>query len=153
LTLPRDQSSAFHSARTIMQALANLAAEVAKPVPGVDPRPAQKAQLFAGLNAGPAETASRLCGLVNPGHDQAGHVKDSAPYYTSSQCFVQYSRMCLTSRRLRPAPAFADPCPERRRNPSHVRLLLAREAAEFRPQQDLRAVRDVAIGLSLLKAH
>src|SRR4051812_9140867 len=59
----------------------------------------------------------------------------------------------LTWCRLRPAPAFSDARSERRRNPPHVRLLLAREATELRPQQDLRAVRNVALGLKSAQNH
>lgn len=48
-------------------------------VPGVDPRPVQRAQLFQGLNDGPAETASRIAGLVSKGQAQ-----DASPYYTGN---------------------------------------------------------------------
>ena len=48
-------------------------------VPGIDPRPTQRAQFFSGLNEGPAATASRIAGLVSP-----AEAKDNSPYYTSN---------------------------------------------------------------------
>jgi len=48
-------------------------------IPGVDPRPMQKSQFFSGLNDGPAETASRIAGLV-----QKSDAQDNSPYYTSN---------------------------------------------------------------------
>lgn len=48
-------------------------------IPGADPRPAQKAQAFSGMNDGPAVTASRLTGLT-----QKDVARDDASLYTSA---------------------------------------------------------------------
>ena len=48
-------------------------------VPGVDPRPIQRAQHFQGLNDGPAHTAARAAGIVS-----ASQAEDHSPYYTSN---------------------------------------------------------------------
>jgi catalase len=48
-------------------------------IPGVDPRPVQRSQFFSGLNEGPAETASRIAGMVS-----SSKAQDNAPYYTSN---------------------------------------------------------------------
>lgn len=48
-------------------------------IPGVDPRPMQRAQFFSGMNEGPAATASRIAGLVSE-----SQAKDNSPYYTGN---------------------------------------------------------------------
>lgn len=48
-------------------------------IPGVDPRPVQRSQFFSGLNDGPAETASRIAGMVS-----SSKAQDNAPFYTSN---------------------------------------------------------------------
>ncbi|BGP05978.1 hypothetical protein JCM10049v2_001797 [Rhodotorula toruloides] len=48
-------------------------------IPGADPRPAQKAQAFSGMNDGPAVTASRLTGLT-----QKDVARDDASLYTTN---------------------------------------------------------------------
>lgn len=48
-------------------------------IPGADPRPAQRAQAFSGMNDGPATTASRLTGLT-----QKDVARDDASLYTSA---------------------------------------------------------------------
>ncbi|KAG8737936.1 hypothetical protein FRC11_001719, partial [Ceratobasidium sp. 423] len=53
--------------------------ETLSTIPGVDPRVLQRNHAFAGLNNGPAATASRLAGLV-----QEPHAKDGSPIYTSN---------------------------------------------------------------------
>ncbi|GAA6037196.1 hypothetical protein JCM8097_008782 [Rhodosporidiobolus ruineniae] len=60
-------------------ALQNLEATVLSKIPGVDPRPAQKAQAFSGLNDGPASIASRIAGLT-----QKEQAYDEAPLYTGN---------------------------------------------------------------------
>ncbi|KAL7422106.1 hypothetical protein Q5752_002749 [Cryptotrichosporon argae] len=59
--------------------MAQFIQETLEKIPGVDPRPAQRAQFFSGLNDGPAHTAARIAGLVSKSHAQ-----DNAPYYTSN---------------------------------------------------------------------
>jgi hypothetical protein len=54
--------------------MAQFIADTLKHVPGVDPRMAQRAQAFQGLNDGPAETAARLTGMV-----QESHAFDDSP--------------------------------------------------------------------------
>ncbi|WVR09710.1 hypothetical protein IAU60_006786 [Kwoniella sp. DSM 27419] len=59
--------------------MAQFIQDALEKVPGVDPRPMQRAQFFSGLNEGPAATASRIAGLVSKSQAQ-----DNAPYYTSN---------------------------------------------------------------------
>ena len=59
--------------------MADLAQKALAAIPGVDPRPVQRSQLFSGLNEGPAAHASRLSGQVTKGMAQ-----DDSPYYTSN---------------------------------------------------------------------
>ncbi len=59
--------------------MASLVKEALTAIPGVDPRPEQRAQFFSGLNDGPAATASRIAGLVSKSNAQ-----DNSPYYTSN---------------------------------------------------------------------
>ncbi|KAG7566859.1 hypothetical protein FFLO_01360 [Filobasidium floriforme] len=59
--------------------MAQFIADTLKHVPGVDPRMAQRAQAFQGLNDGPAETAARLTGIV-----QGQHAFDDSPLYTTN---------------------------------------------------------------------
>lgn len=54
--------------------MSQFIAQTLKNIPGVDPRLAQRAQAFSGLNDGPAETAARLAGLV-----QKDDAKDDSP--------------------------------------------------------------------------
>ena len=54
--------------------MAQFIADTLKHVPGVDPRVAQRAQAFQGLNDGPATTAARLAGLT-----QSSHAYDDSP--------------------------------------------------------------------------
>ncbi|GAA6051875.1 hypothetical protein JCM3770_005515 [Rhodotorula araucariae] len=60
-------------------ALQTLESAVLSKIPGADPRVAQRAQAFSGLNDGPAQTAARIAGLV-----QEEKAKDDAIYYTSN---------------------------------------------------------------------
>lgn len=59
--------------------MTDLAQKAMAAIPGVDPRPAQRTQLFSGLNEGPAAHASRLAGQVTKAMPQ-----DDSPYYTSN---------------------------------------------------------------------
>jgi catalase len=59
--------------------MAHFIQETLTKVPGVDPRPVQRAQFFSGLNEGPAATASRITGLVSK-----NEAKDNSPFYTSN---------------------------------------------------------------------
>uniref|UniRef100_A0A0K3CG83 BY PROTMAP: gi/751835684/emb/CEL54483.1/ catalase [Rhizoctonia solani AG-1 IB] n=1 Tax=Rhodotorula toruloides TaxID=5286 RepID=A0A0K3CG83_RHOTO len=59
--------------------LQNAETAVLSKIPGADPRPAQKAQAFSGMNDGPAVTASRLTGLT-----QKDVARDDASLYTSA---------------------------------------------------------------------
>lgn len=59
--------------------MAQFIADTLKHVPGVDPRMAQRAQAFQGLNDGPAETAARLAGIT-----QGSHAFDDSPVYTTN---------------------------------------------------------------------
>lgn len=55
--------------------MADFIKDTMEKIPGVDPRPGQKMTTFSGMNDGPAETASRLAGLVQQ-KDQI----DDCPY-------------------------------------------------------------------------
>ncbi|WRT66017.1 uncharacterized protein IL334_002968 [Kwoniella shivajii] len=59
--------------------MASFIQDTLEKIPGVDPRPLQRAQFFSGLNEGPAATASRIAGLVSEAQAQ-----DNSPYYTSN---------------------------------------------------------------------
>ena len=59
--------------------MAQFIQDTLQKVPGVDPRPMQRSQFFSGMNEGPAETASRIAGLVS-----SSEAKDNSPYYTSN---------------------------------------------------------------------
>lgn len=59
--------------------MSGLAQAALEAIPGVDPRPVQRSQFFSGLNDGPAQTASRIAGLVSKSEAQ-----DNSPYYTSN---------------------------------------------------------------------
>lgn len=74
--------------------LQNAETAVLSKIPGADPRPAQKAQAFSGMNDGPAVTASRLTGLT-----QKDVARDDASLYTSAFRDPLLSSCPLTLRR------------------------------------------------------
>ncbi len=75
---PISLTARFNSSSSKAPKMAQFVQDTLKAIPGVDPRPMQRASYFSDLNSGPAAIASRIAGLTNK------EVKDDSPYYTSN---------------------------------------------------------------------